>query len=153
MSFTRNYQIIKVALHFKLTKFLHCIFKFFTYPSQYNDATRTKRTGSTARSRRIGSRGRVLAGVAGGSAYARGGRGEPGQTRCHGPGGVAGGGRGTAGAPSGEAGAGAGAGAGVGWDHGRTRLRAAVRQRWRRSGSGAVEREREEERTEWRAHT
>ena len=106
-----------------------------------------------ARSRRAGSRGRVTTGVTGGSAYARGGSGEPGQTRRR----AAGTGR------DGRRPMGAGqlalraarrreraAGAGVGWGRGRPGLRAAagasVRQRWWRPGSGAVERERKRER-------
>ena len=45
IKFTRNNQIIKVALQFKLNKYLHCIFKNFTCPSQCNDAMRTRTPG------------------------------------------------------------------------------------------------------------
>ena len=33
ITFTSKYQIIKLELQFKLTKYLHCIFTNFTYPT------------------------------------------------------------------------------------------------------------------------
>ena len=108
-----------------------------------------------SKSMRAGNRGRVAAGVTGGSAYERGGCGEPGRTRRREPGGAARGGRGTAGAPRGEA-------ARAGWGRGRPAWRGPTRGRVRTAGAavrlaapcgvaGWCGVEKEEERKEGRA--